>query len=433
MCIGGGVKFLRMLGVCLALLLLAGAAAWFFRDTLVDTLVQSRLGSELSRLVGADVEVTDSTYREGTLRVGRGVVSGPNLPFARLQFEGVRTVVEWRQLGDFGDSPLHIEAENIDLVWRNHGTQRADGGAAAGAPRKEVPPIDILADRFSFRHEDATEWSIRETKARLRYDKGSWSFSASGGRLENPGWPSLEIERLTGEQQGRGWRIASFALKNDEGALAGSATLDPGGMSGEFSWQDFKLDGFLPQKAGDYFTARSSGDAVLERGELRGQMKLAGAETRNLPALVKLASIFTGEDYSTVPWDSFRFEFVRKADGSLTFSNLVAVSPKGLAVRGSGATGASSLSADLQLGLRREGRPWLVAFMPILFRQEKEGYLWTPVKVGGTPQAPSEDLTTRVVAALAVAPATQAVESAAEIPATAVEAAGGLLRSLLGR
>jgi hypothetical protein len=55
------------------------------------------------------------------------------------------------------------------------------------------------------------------------------------------------------------------------------------------------------------------------------------------------------------------------------------------------------------------------------------------VKSGGTPQAPTEDLTTRVVAALAVAPATQAVESAAEIPATAVEAAGNLLRGLLGR
>ena len=433
MCIDGGVKFLRLLGIGLALLLLAGGAAWLFREQLIGVLVQSRLGAELSRLVGADVELTDATYRDGTLRVGRGIVAGPAMPFARLQAEGVRTAVEWRQLGDFGNAPLHIEAENIDLVWRNRGTQSAGGGAKAGVSGKEPAPIDILAARFSFRHEDGAGWSVRDTNARLRYDKGSWSFSASGGRLEIPGWPSLEIERLTGEQQGRAWRIASFALKNGEGALAGSATVDAGQMSGEFSWQDFQIDGFLPQKAGDYFTARSSGDAVLDRGELRGQMKLADAETRNLPALVKLASIFTGEDYSKVPWESFRFEFVRKSDGSLTFSNLVAVSPKGLAVRGSGVTGASSLSADLQLGLRREGRPWLVAFMPVLFRQEKEGYLWTPVKVGGTPQAPTEDLTTRVVAALAVAPATEAVESAAEIPASAVEAAGNLLRGLLGR
>ena len=433
MCIGGGVKFLRLLGIGLALLVLAGGAAWLFREQLIGALVPSRLGAELSRLVGAEVELTDATYRDGTLRVGRGIVAGPAMPFARLQVDGVRTAVEWRQLGDFGNAPLHVEAENIDLVWRNRGTQRAGGGAPAGGTGKEPAPIDILAARFSFRHEDGAGWSIRDTKARLRYDKGSWSFSASGGRLEIPGWPALEIERLTGEQQGRAWRIASFALKNGEGALAGSATLDAGEMSGEFSWQDFQIDGFLPQKAGDYFTARSSGDAILDRGELRGQMKLADAETRNLPALVRLASIFTGEDYSTVPWESFRFEFVRKADGSLSFSNLVAVSPKGLAVRGSGATGASSLSADLQLGLRREGRPWLVAFMPILFRQEKEGYLWTPVKVGGTLQAPTEDLTTRVVAALAVAPATQAVDSAAEIPATAVEAAGSLLRGLLGR
>ena len=433
MCIDGGVKFLRLLGLCLALLLLAGGAVWFFRDKLIGALVQSRLGPELSRLIGAEVEVTEAAYRDGLLQVGRGVVSGPAMPFTRLEFAGARTAVEWRQLGDFASTPLHIEAEAIDLVWRNRGTPRAEVGASAGSPGRQVPPIDIFAARFSFRHEDGAQWSLRDTTARLRYDKGAWSFSAHGGKLEIPGWPSLGIERVTGEQQGRGWRIASFALKDGESALAGSATLEGGDISGEFSWQDFKVDGFLPEKTGDYFTARSSGDAVLKNGELRGQMKLTGAEARNLPALVKLASIFTGEDYSKVPWESFRFEFVRKADGSVTFTNLVAVSPKGLAVRGSGATGASSLSADLELGLRREGRPWLVAFMPILFRQEKEGYLWTPVKVGGTPQAPTEDLTTRVVAALAVAPATQAVESAAEIPATAVEAAGNLLRGLLGR
>ena len=427
------MKLLRISGILLALLLLAGGAVWFFRDQLVGTLVQSRLGSELSRLIGAEVELADAGYRDGTLRVGRGVVTGSGMPFARLQFTDARTAVEWRRLGDFGADPMHIETASIDLVWRNRGPERTEMSSHGGSPGRETPPLDILAERFSFRHEDGAEWRIRDTRARLRYDKETWSFSASGGLLELPGWPALEIERLTGEQQGRAWRISSFALKNGEGALAGSATLEAGNLSGEFSWQDFRIDGFLPQKAGDYFTARSSGDAVLEHGELRGQMKLAGAETRNLPALVKLASIFTGEDYSTVPWESFRFEFARRPDGSFTFTNLAAESPKGLAIRGSGTTDAESLAADLQLGVRRQGRPWLVAFMPILFRDEKEGYLWTPVKVGGTPAAPTEDLTTRVVAALAVAPAAQAVDSAAEIPATAVEAAGGLLRSLLGR
>jgi hypothetical protein len=160
---------------------------------------------------------------------------------------------------------------------------------------------------------------------------------------------------------------------------------------------------------------------------------LAGAEARNLPALIKLASIFTGENYDNVAWETARFDFIRDARGAVLIENLTAISSKGLSLQGSGAFAHDHLSADLQLGLKREGRPWLVAFMPILFRSEKDGYLWTPVKVGGTPQAPTEDLTKRVVAALAVAPATQAVETAVEVPATAVEAAGNLLRGLLGR
>ncbi len=154
---------------------------------------------------------------------------------------------------------------------------------------------------------------------------------------------------------------------------------------------------------------------------------------RNLPALVKLASIFDGENYDNVPWETLEFGFLRDERGAVLVSDLVAVSSKGLALRGSGAVAPDYLSADLQLGLLREGRPWLVGFIPVLFREEKEGYLWTSVKVGGSPEAPTEDLTTRVVAALAAAPAAEVVDTAVEIPVSAIEAAGGLLRGLLGQ
>ena len=134
-----------------------------------------------------------------------------------------------------------------------------------------------------------------------------------------------------------------------------------------------------------------------------------------------------------MPWETFRFEFTRAADGTVSFSALEASSTKGLTVRGSGRIGADSLAADLELGVRRDGRPWLVAFMPVLFRTEKDGYLWVPVRVGGTPAAPTEDLTARVVAALAMVPAAGAVEAAAKMPGAAAEAAGSLLETLMGR
>jgi len=424
---------LRISAVLALVFLAAGGAAWFLRDELVARILPGRLASELSRFLGAEVQIGEAGYRDGTLRVGRGSVAAEAMPFDRLEFEDARTALDWRQWREWTKSPLHIEAAKIDLVWREKtggGTRRS----AAAAAKVSLPPIDILAARFSFRHADSAEWRLRDAAARLRRENESWTVSARDGFFEAPGWPAMNIERLSIEQQGDGWRVPSFALNDGHGGvLAGSAVLEGGKVTGEFSWQDLQMSGFLPDEAARYFSARSSGDARFEEGELRGAMKLSGAETRNLPALVKLASVFRREKYDTVPWENVRFEFLRGPDGTVTFANLMAVSPTGLAVRGSGTVSAQSLSADLQLGVRREGRPWLVAFMPVLFRNESEGYLWTKVKVGGTPQKPTEDLSPRIVAAIAALPAAEAVDATVEIPAGAVEAAGGLLRELLGR
>ena len=89
--------------------------------------------------------------------------------------------------------------------------------------------------------------------------------------------------------------------------------------------------------------------------------------------------------------------------------------------------------ADLQVGVRAAGRPILGAFVPVLFSHERDGYYWTQVKIGGTPEAPTENLGARLAAAIALAPAAGAAQSAVEIPAAASEAVGGLLRGIMGR
>lgn len=427
------MKFLRITALLALLLASAAGVAWFMRDRLVDQLLQPYISAQLSQLLGARVEIKDAGYGDGKLRIGRGAVGGAGLPFARLEFNDARTAVDWRKWREFAANPLHIEVASVDFIRAENADDSADRPAGAGA-KVRLPTVDILAANFTCRADNEQEWRVRDTAARLRHENGKWALSARGGVFEAPGWPVMKIDRLSAEHEEGTWRISSFALSEEKGgAFAGSAVVEDGALAGEFSWQDMPLEEFLPAGAGRHFSARSSGDAQLERGELRGGMKLTAAETKHLPALVKLASIFTGEDYSSVPWQSARFDFVRGTDGSVSFGNLLAVSPKGLALRGSGKADKSALSADLQLGVRREGRPWLVAFMPVLFRSEKEGYLWTSVKVGGTPTAPTEDLTPRIVAALAAAPATEAVDAAAEIPAAAAEAAGGLLRKLLDR
>jgi hypothetical protein len=53
------------------------------------------------------------------------------------------------------------------------------------------------------------------------------------------------------------------------------------------------------------------------------------------------------------------------------------------------------------------------------------------LKISGTPSQPKEDLTSRIITAMAVVPAAGAAEAAVEVPAAATEAVGNLLRGLL--
>lgn len=430
----GGMKALRTFAVAGIVLAGLAAAAFMMRENIAGWLLKSRLTDELARRLGADVELEGIRYHNGTLVVERFRASGEAMPFATMEITDARVPADWNRLRNWAGSPLAIEAATIDLVLRNEPPAPKSGLASGGggtAPK--MPDLDFLVGKFSLRHEDPALWQIRGTAARAGFSSGEWTFSARGGTLFAQGWPEFVIERISGTQRGDDWSFTSFALnRGKEGVLGGSASLRGGQWSGEFSWQDMALRGLLSAGAEPYFSGRSSGDARLSGGVLSGQMKIEGAEARKLPALVKLASIFTREDYNTVPWQSLRFKFQRDIEGRLRFEDLNAVSPKGIAVQGTGRISGDTISAELQLGVQREGRPWLVAFVPALFREEKHGYLWTPVRVGGSLQSPTEDLSPRVVAALASVPASKAVEGAVEIPAGAIEAAGGLLRGLLG-
>lgn len=418
----------RILLAAMAVIVAAAAGAYVFREALVGRWIERNLAAHLSSALGAEVKFDGLEWKDGVLRAARCRMGGGNLPFENMEASGLRTALEWRRLMEPLREPLGIEAASADVVWQS-------SRKLASRARPQGPPaIDLAVGRFSFRHPGHQGWSVRDTALRARMESGEWSFAARGGSAEIFGLSHLQLEKLSVRQKENAWNFESFALNDGQGGeLAGSALHDGAAWSGDFTWKNLDTGKLLTDPSPAHFSGKSSGSATLDKGILRGSMTITGAETKTVPVLVKMASLFVRENWDAVPWDTFRFEFTRAADGTVSFSGLEAVSPKGLAVRGSGRVTADSLAAELELGVRREGRPWLVTFMPVLFRTEKDGYLWVPVRVGGTPSAPTEDLTTRVVAALAMVPAAGAVEAATEMPGAAVEAAGSLLNKLMGR
>ena len=423
----------RGMTVILAALALTAGALFFFRETLVNLWIERQLASVLSAATGAQIELHDVHWRDGILRAGRGAMSGGALPVERLEAKDLRADLGWKQLLEPLSQPLHVEIGEAELVWSDaeaHPDRQA-GSAPSGAT---MPDLDLLVAKLTARTPGDAGWTLLDTTARAVRMQGVWSLSARGGKVAREGLPALELERVSATHSSSGWNIGGFALRDGaKGALAGSAANESGAWSGEFSWQDLDAGRILPGKSAAYLAGRMSGDATLRDGVLRGKTKLSGASVEKVPQMVQMASLFAGENWDRVPWDVFRFEFTRTVDGRVEFEKLEAVSPKGIALHGKGHYAQDSLAADLQLGVSGANRPWLVAFVPSIFRAQKSGYFWTTVRVSGTPDAPVEDLTSRLATAAATVPAAAAVEAAAEIPGAAVEAADGLLRSLIGR
>lgn len=416
-----------------AALLLAGAA-FYFREALAGLWIKHRLASTLSAALGADVELEEVELENGLLRARVFRVTGDHLPFFQLGARDVSTSFDWQHLLQPSSETVNIQTATLEIVRREPGEEKKAGHGEKSSAGNSMPPLDLQIGGLNIRGTKKEGWSLRDVSTHARSEAGGWYFSGKGGHLSLPGFPELQLEHISAEHRGNAWHITDFSVNDgSEGTLTGSATIRNGEWSAKFAWKEVAMAHVLPGTMKPHFAGKSSGKATLENGVLQGSASITGAEAKSVPVLLKLASLFAAENWSELPWETFTFDFVRDRDGRISFSNLVAVSPKGLKVEGSGRFAADSLAADLQLGVMSKGRPWLLAFMPVLFRSEREGYLWTTVRVGGTPESPTEDLTTRVVAALAVAPVDGAVKAASELPGTAIEAADSVLKGLMGR
>lgn len=426
------MKWKILLPVLVAVIALVAGSVFLLREHIANYWIRQQLAAQLASALGAEVDLQGVAWNDGVLQARRFRMAGGDFPFVRLEARDLRAVVDWQRILEPSTEPLHIEAAEAEVVLRGSDEKKTRSVPESGGQTIQPPPLDLLVGKIAVRQADDNGWSVDGTSVRAMQRGEAWSFSGRGGVFSYPGWPALEIERVSAERAGGRWHIGSFACKDKTGGvLGGSAAHTDGIWSGEFTWQDVDLNAFLPALASAHVNGKSSGDAVLKEGELAGQMKLNGASTKAVGLFVKLASLIDREDWSEVPWQILRFDFRRRTDGRIDFSDFQALSPKGIAVRGDGHYAPESLGAELLVGIRSEDRPFLRVFVPVLFSHENDGFYWTPMKIGGTPSRPEENLTARVATALAMVPATDAVEAAVEVPGAATEAVGGLLRKLL--
>ncbi len=412
-----------------AALLIAAGAAFLMRENIANYWIKRQLAATLADALGAAVDLQGVAWKDGVLQARVFRMSGGDYAFESLEARELRAVVDWRDLLGASSQPLQVEVAAVDVVYPPQ-LEPSKPSYHASAAR----PLDLRVAKSRLRRADGRGWTVDGAQVHAVQSADAWTFSVAGGSLSAEARSPLQIERLAAENRGGTWSIDGFALKDVRGGtMAGSAANRGGIWSAKISWQDLDPAVLVPPDVSSHLGGRATGEAVLKDGVIRGKIEVAGAETKSVGLFVKLAGLLDHEDWERIPWRIFRFNFSRQPDGQMKVADLLAVSPKGLAVRGKGAFATDRIDADLHVGVQAAGRPILATFVPVLFSSREDGYYWTRVRIGGTPAAPTENLSARVAAALALAPAAGAAKSVVEIPDVASEAIGGLLREMMPR
>ena len=302
-------------------------------------------------------------------------------------------------------------------------------GLAAFLPRRfELAQAKIGAANISF-------GLVRASGMRLIVapNAAGWMINGTGGTLTSPFLPKLGITSFRARLQGREIFLTESALKLGP---SGKITATGESGSGQFIralWDDVDSKDILDANAQRYLEGKLSGTAEFRPpGAVRGKVQLHDGRVENVPMLAKVADFTGNPSFRRMPLQEMSTDFTNE-NGLLRLSNFVAESKGLLRIEGAGQRDANGhIEGRFQIGVTPQTLQWLPGSRERVFTVTRNGYLWTDLKLGGTLESPTEDLSSRLAAAMGAAIIEQGVNLITN-PVKAVEGAKGLLNTEPGK
>ena len=258
---------------------------------------------------------------------------------------------------------------------------------------------------------------------------GELKISGSGGVLHVPKLPQLDIQSV----QCR--KVAGiFYLEESHLTLNRSGSILATGRSGpdvalRVDWSGLPAHRFLGETFGKYLDGTLSGTCDWDAsGRAKGKFQIENATIDNVPFLDEAAA-FTGiAALQKLPVQALSANFNYQNEEA-KFSNVILESRGVLKLEGSlWIKSDGAMSGNLQLGVAPNFLTALPGARETIFTSPRDGYFWTPVKLGGTLEMPREDLSTRlapiIASSLLLRNAPKALEA---VPAPAIDAIKGML------
>jgi hypothetical protein len=296
--------------------------------------------------------------------------------------------------------------------------------------RVEIDEIGVASVRVSVAKAEGEVFLLNGAKATLKPDfrTGFWEIEGSGGKVTLPNQPEIALKDLGLRWKGEDLfldRCALGVFKN--GHVDGKGEIGfahPGRFDLELGISAVDVDELVAGEWRDRLTGTVHGPVRITGAPgalvFEGTMHLEDGVIEAVPVLKRISQYTRSERFERLVLNQAQTDFKRDGD-RLELRNLVLQSDGLVRVEGQVDLVADRIAGDLRVGVTPGTMRWIPGAERLVFTEDRDGFLWAPMKLAGSLAEPKEDLSARLIAA-----AGEAVIS--ELPGGVLDAAEGLLK-----
>jgi hypothetical protein len=385
-----------------ATMIAAGFAFLTIRASLSGESLRDMLEDHGGRALGSRVELAPLAWKGSAVSSDRlRLAARSDSPLKHLEATSLRATWDWQAVFSGTWKLDECTIDSLTASFHREPTQ------AAVAMESTPPPwfaaflparVELPALRIHRADLDVDGLALKGSTLTIRQNAGVWMIMATGGVVTPPVGPALDVDFLNGR-----WQTTGFSLL-DSSLLAGTAGRLrvrgdwPGSINLEGS--HLPLRDFLDARWRDSVTGTLSGNATIAADSASGRVEISAGRLRGLPWLRELATLTGRSEFGDLPFSIATGNFEMR-EGVWHWRNLVLESTGLLRIEGDATLSpGGGLSGKLRVGVTERVLESLPGSRQFLFTESNNGYLCTPVVLGGTLDAPTEDLSPRLAEAL---------------------------------
>ena len=341
---------------------------------------------------------------------------GPDAAFADFQLEQIRTEINLRgvlkkvwQVDQFDIQRLIVKLDGPRADRPPEPTRDP-----LEAPRTESTSTGWLPNRVEIAHavvhDTQLQWNgggLRGTVFEIEPHEGGWQIAGKGGRITSGKLPPLEVDKLSMRYRAPSLYVTSAELRETTGGtlqargeIDFSRQLDLSLTLVNINIAPFLSDDWRLRAKGNLSGEVAVKSALPAHGgpELSGTLHLAQGELTALPLLDEIATFTRTLQFRRLNLNNASGDF-KQDDKRLQVTNFVVESDGLIRMEGAFTVENSIIDGTFQVGVTPSSLQWLPGAQAKVFTQARGGYLWTPMRLTGPVNKPTEDLTPRLVAA----------------------------------